>query len=62
MIFERAFEGERILAAFNLDSEPYTAHFDAGAGRARDLLTGEVRDFGGGSLLPPHSAAYWKTE
>lgn len=62
MIFERAFEGERILAAFNLDSEPYTAHFDAGAGRARDLLTGEARDFGGGSLLPPRSAAYWKTE
>lgn len=60
MIFERAFEGHRVLTAINADSNPYTAHFDAGAGRARDLLTGKVHDFGGGSELPPYSAFYWE--
>ena len=59
-IFERSCEGERILVAINADDAPFTAHFDAGAGCAADLLTGEPHDFGGGSELPPCSAAYWK--
>lgn len=61
-IFERAAEGERVLVAVNADSAPYTAHFDAGCGRAVDLITGALHDFGGGSQLPPYSAAYWKME
>lgn len=60
VVFERACEGERILVAVNADAAPFTAHFNANAGRARDLLTGETHDFGGGSELPPYSAAYWK--
>ncbi len=60
LIFERALDGQRVLVAINADAEPYTAHFDAGAGRARDLLTGQEHDFGGGSILPPYSAAYWE--
>ena len=60
IIFERACEGERVLVAVNADSAPFPAHFGAQAGRARDLLTGELHDFGGGSELPPCSAAYWK--
>lgn len=59
-IFERVFETERILVAVNADGAPFTAHFNANAGRALDLLTGEPHDFGGGSELPPYSAAYWK--
>lgn len=59
-IFERAFAGERILIAINADSAPFVAHFNANAGRAVDLLTGSPHDFGGGSELPPYSAAYWK--
>ena len=59
-IFERAAEGERVLVSINADSAPYTAHFDAGCGRAVDLITGALHDFGGGSQLPPYSAAYWK--
>ncbi|MFT8888128.1 MAG: alpha-amylase family glycosyl hydrolase [Ethanoligenens sp.] len=59
-IFERAFEGERILVAINADAVPFTAHFNANAGCATDLLTGQKHDFGGGSELPPYSAAYWK--
>lgn len=28
-IWERIYEDERVLVAVNIDSEPYTAHFDA---------------------------------
>ena len=62
IIFERKTEGERVLVAVNADSQPYTAHFDAGCGLAWDLITGEQHDFGGGSLLPPYSAYFWKME
>lgn len=59
-IFERAFEGNRVIVAVNADGIPFTAHFNANAGRGRDLLTGEVHDFGGGSELPPYRAFYWE--
>ena len=62
IIFERAVPGERVLVAINADSAPYTAHFDAGSGLAEDLITGATHDFGGGSLLPPYSVSYWRTE
>ncbi len=61
-IFERKSENERVLVAINADSESYTAHFDAGCGMAVDLISGEKHDFGGGSELPPYSAAFWKME
>ena len=61
-IFERAAEGERVLVAVNAEGEPFDAHFDAGAGRAVDLVTGRPHDFGGGSRLAPYSAAYWRVE
>ncbi|HEX3037572.1 MAG TPA: alpha-amylase family glycosyl hydrolase [Oscillospiraceae bacterium] len=59
-IFERKLDDQRILIAINADSEPFTAHFNANAGRAKDLLTGEIHDFGSGSVLPPYYAAYWE--
>lgn len=59
-IFERAAEGERVLVAINADASPFTAHFDAQAGRAKDLLSGKTHDFGGGSELEPYSAHYWQ--
>ena len=62
MIFEREAEGERVLVAINADGAPYTAHFDARAGRATDLITGALHDFGGGSEMPPYSAAFWRVE
>lgn len=61
-IFERECDNERVLVAINADENAYTAHFDARAGQAVDLITGESHDFGGGSELPPYSAYYWKTE
>ena len=61
-IFERASEHERVLVAINADEAPFTAHFDAGCGMATDLITRQPHDFGGGSELPPYSAAFWKME
>ncbi len=62
LIFERCLDGERVLVAINSDSAPYHAHFDAGAGRAVDLITGQQHDFGGGSELPPYSCFFWRVE
>ncbi len=61
-VFQRCSEHERVLIAVNADSEPYWAHFDAGCGRAVDLITGQPHDFGGGSELPPYSVFFWKCE
>ncbi|MDD5940700.1 MAG: alpha-amylase family glycosyl hydrolase [Lachnospiraceae bacterium] len=61
-IFERKSEHERVLVAVNADENEYVANFDAGCGRAVDLITGEDHDFGGGSHLAPYSAYYWKCE
>ncbi len=61
-IFERVADGERVLVAINADCESYTAHFDAGCGRAVDLISGKEHDFGGGSTLEPYSAYFWKCE
>ena len=61
-VFQRQSANERVLVAVNADSEPYWAHFDAGCGRAVDLITGQPHDFGGGSQLPPYSVFFWKCE
>lgn len=50
------------LVAINADGNPYDAHFDAGCGRAVDLITGADHDFGGGSTLEPYSCHFWKCE
>ena len=50
------------MVAINMDSNPYTAHFDAGCGQAVNLLTGEIHDFGGGSVLAPYSSEIWLME
>lgn len=61
-IFERKTEKERVLVAINASDAPYTAHFDAGCGQAEELISGKLHDFGGGSLLEPYSAYFWKME
>lgn len=61
-IFERRTDSERVLVAINADAQEYTAHFDASCGRATDLISGAPHDFGGGSILPPYSAYFWKCE
>lgn len=62
LIFERKTEEERVLVAINADEQPYVAHFDAGCGKAVDLITGNDFDFGGGVELKPYSAYYLRCE
>ena len=55
-IFEREYEGSRIIVSINADENEYRADFDARAGRAHDLITGESVDFGGGLRTPGFTA------
>ncbi|MDD3413234.1 MAG: alpha-amylase family glycosyl hydrolase [Lachnospiraceae bacterium] len=55
-VFERNSEHDRVMVAINADENPCTIHFDAKAGRALDLITGENVDFGGGLDMKPYSA------
>ncbi len=60
LVFERCFEGERVIAMINADENEYVAHFNANAGCGTDLLSGKHFDFGGGSVMPPYSVQYIK--
>ena len=60
IVFEREFEGERIVILVNADENEYTAHFNANAGCGTDLISGEHYDFGGGSKMLPYSVKYIK--
>lgn len=62
LIFERRTDEERVLVAINASAEPYHADFNAECGRAVDLLSGEVHDFGAGSDMEPYCVHYWKCE
>ena len=62
IIFERAFEGERIIIMINADENEYTAHYNANAGCGTDLLTGNHFDFGAGSKMPAYSVQYIKVQ
>ena len=62
IIFERAFESERVIIMINADENEYTAHYNANAGSGTDLLTGSHFDFGAGSKMPPYSVQYIKVQ
>ena len=62
IIFERSFEGERVIVMINADENEYTAHYNANAGCGTDLLTGNHFDFGAGSKMPPYSVQYIKLQ
>ena len=55
-VFERETEDDRIMVAVNADETEYRADFNARAGRAHDLITGETVDFGGGLRIPGYTA------
>ena len=59
-IFERETDGDRVMVAINADENEFAAHFDARAGRAEDLISGNTVDFGGGLRLPGYSAMILK--
>ncbi len=54
-VFERESEDDRRIVAVNIDSNEFRCSFDARAGRARDIITGNMVDFGGGLILPPYT-------
>lgn len=56
LVFSREFDGQRVIFALNMDDAPYTAHFNANAGRGTDMLTGQDIDFGGGLNIPAKTA------
>ncbi|MGI6755999.1 MAG: alpha-amylase family glycosyl hydrolase [Atopobiaceae bacterium] len=62
LVFQRAAGGKRVIVAINASEEPQTLHFDAGCGRAVDLITGDDHDFGAGSHIDAFSCAYWLCE
>ena len=57
-VFERNCDDSRVMVAINADENQYTAHFDARAGRARDLITGAEIDFGGGLDIPGYTVYF----
>ncbi len=61
-VFERKTDKERVIVMINADSEEYVAHFNANAGCGRELITDTHFDFGGGSVMPPYSVQFVKTE
>lgn len=64
LVFERAFEGERIFIAINADEQAYFARFDgkAAAGDVTELLSGERLSLREGVELPPFGLYIWKLE
>lgn len=54
-VLERCFEDDRIMIAINLENTECRLDFNANAGRAHDLVTGETIDFGGGLKIPPYT-------
>ncbi|MBQ7957562.1 MAG: alpha-glucosidase C-terminal domain-containing protein [Clostridia bacterium] len=60
LVFERAYEGERIIVLINADENEYTAYFDAKADVATELITGARFDFSNGSRMPGYSVQYVK--
>lgn len=57
-IFERNADGKRVYVAINADSNEFTAHFNAGAAKCRDLLTDKEFSMDNGFVMPAYSAFY----
>ena len=62
LVFQRAGEGDRIIAAINIGDEERVMHFNANAGQGIDLISGEKIDFGGGLRVPAKKALLIRTE
>ncbi len=57
-IIERNCNGERIFVAINADAEDFTAQFNAGCSRFKDLISGEEISMDGGLKLPSYTAYF----
>lgn len=59
-VFERNYDGERVLVAINASADDYRANFNSGAAEGTDLITGETVNTEGGINLNGYSAMYIK--
>lgn len=59
-VFERNYDGERVLVAINASADDYRANFNSGAAEGTDLITGETVNTEGGINLKGYSAMYIK--
>lgn len=57
-VFERNLDGKRVYVAINADSCKFTAHFNAGASKCKDLLTDTEISMDNGLVMPAYSAFY----
>lgn len=57
-VIERNCNGERIFVAINADAEDFTANFNAGCSRFKDLISGEEISMEGGMRLPAYTAYF----
>lgn len=55
-VIERNYNGERVFVAINADADEFTAHFNAGCSRFKDLISGEEISMDGGMKLPAYTA------
>lgn len=57
-VIERNCNGDRIFVAINADAEEFTAQFNAGCSRFKDLISGEEISMNGGLKLPSYTAYF----
>jgi glycosidase len=62
LVFQRQTGDRRVIVAINAAPQPVRLDFNAGCGRAIDVISGEEHDFGGGSQVEPFSCHYWLCE
>ncbi|MDD3745611.1 MAG: alpha-amylase family glycosyl hydrolase [Anaerostipes sp.] len=58
LIFTRECDEEKMLFAVNIGDAPYTAHFDIGSFKGKELLQGKEITFEGGLEIPPMTAYF----
>ena len=59
-VFERNYEGDKILIAVNADDNDFYAGFNVGGDNATDLITNEQVNIGGGVNIPAYSVMILK--
>lgn len=60
LVLERNSDQERVIVLINASDETHHAHFNANCGRATDLLSGDLHDFGGGTTVDPFAVRFWR--
>jgi glycosidase len=59
LVFEREYNGERVIAAINADTKKVFPPYHPGVNEAKDLISGYTWYFHDRIELPPLSAVYW---